>query len=87
VSPRNVIIIGSGPAGLTAAQWNALEEMMEWSPAHRAFLFRPDGRSLVEILNFLPAPEARSAEAAVSPTPLGERPGTFERQPSRPFRE
>jgi holliday junction DNA helicase RuvB len=65
------------PSELTAAQWNALEEMMEWSPAHRAFLFRPDGRSLVEILNSLPAPEARSAEAAVSPTPLGERPGSF----------
>ena len=63
------------PSELTAAQWNALEEMMEWSPAHRAFLFRPDGRALAEILNPLPAPEARSAGAAVPP--LGERPGSF----------
>jgi len=49
------------PAELTTSQWRALTApsplgspegmVIEWSPTHRAFLFRPDGRDLAEFLS------------------------------------
>jgi hypothetical protein len=62
------------PPELTASQWRALESRIDWSPAHRAFLFRPDGRDLAEFL-------ASPGEATPLPSaeaPAGIRPVRFE---------
>jgi hypothetical protein len=64
-APRTLDSLDDLPPVLTASQWRALEERIEWSSVHRAFVFRPDGRDLAE---FLAAPK----EAA--PLPLCDRP-------------
>jgi len=49
-APRSLDSIEDLPSELTASQWRALQSQIEWSPTHRAFLFRPDGRDLAEFL-------------------------------------
>jgi hypothetical protein len=70
------------PPLLTASQWRAIEGLIDWSPTHRAFLFRPDGRDLAE---FLASPgEATSGREAVAQpppsadAPSGSRPAGFD---------
>ncbi len=59
---------------LPSSPWRALEGRIEWSPAHRAFLFRPDGRDLEEFLTSPGEPTPLpSAEA-----PAGIRPVCFD---------
>jgi len=74
--PRTLDSLDDLPPVLTAFQWRALEERIEWSHVHRAFLFRPDGRDLAEFLatskEVALLPPGRSAEP-----PAGIRPLSF----------
>src|SRR5262245_60695762 len=61
------------PDEITALQWMALEDLIEWSQGR--FVFRPDGRALSDLLD-------RREEAA--PPSLGEAPGGDPAAPDAP---
>ena len=61
------------PPEITASQWRALESRIDWSPTHRAFIFRPDGRDLAE---FLASPGV-AAPLPSAGVPVGIRPVRF----------
>src|SRR6185503_12403893 len=72
--PRTLDSLDDLPPVLTAFQWRALEERIEWGAVHRAFVFRPDGRDLAEFLaapkEAAPIPPGPSAEPAAGIRPL-----------------
>src|SRR6185503_10592952 len=72
--PRTLDSLDDLPPVLTASQWRALEERIEWSAVHRAFVFRPDGRDLAEFLappeEAAPLPPVPSAEPQAGIRPL-----------------
>src|SRR5262245_5968928 len=64
------------PPELTARQWRALEGQLEWNANHRAFLFRPDGRPLAEILEA--REEVQTSPSGEGPAAPGVRPASFD---------
>jgi len=70
------------PSELSAAQWRALDGVIEWSPSQRTFLFhpeglfRPEGESL--FAEILAAAAKEPPREAVAPAAPGVRPGTFD---------
>jgi hypothetical protein len=82
VEMRRFYTIDDLPSEVTASQWRTLERWIEWSPSHRAFLFRPDGGDIEEGLDLLEeAPQASAAAsegAEAAPTVPGLRPESFD---------
>jgi hypothetical protein len=73
-SSRSLDSLDDLPSELTASQWRALQGIIEWSPGHGAFLFRPDGRDLAEFLQLREGDPSGDASAP-APAPSGSLPG------------